>query len=70
MVCAGFRGTSYSASGSEGLAIVLVPLAIGTGSGVVATVGEAGSVCCCTGGGFGAGGMGVGGEMGADSSFF
>lgn len=39
--------TTYSGSISVVLAMTLVPQATGGGSGVVATVGEAGSVCCC-----------------------
>ncbi len=44
--------TSYSDSVSVDLDEVLSPPRIDTGSGVVATVGEAGSVgCCCWNGG-------------------
>lgn len=56
--------TSYSGSVSAVLGDVLSPPAMATGSGVVATVGEAGSVgcccccCCCWGGGGGGGGAG------------
>lgn len=39
--------TSYSASVSVDFGEVLSPSPIGTGSGVVATVGDAGSVGCC-----------------------
>lgn len=47
--------TSYSASVSVDFGEVLSPSPIGTGSGVVATVGDAGSVgccCCCWAGGW------------------
>ncbi len=55
--------TSYSRSLSEDLVITLLPQATGGSSGVVATVGEAGSVCCCWG-------VGVDGRLTADSSSF
>lgn len=57
--------TSYSRSISEDLAITLLPQATGGGSGVMATVGEAGSVFCCWG-------VGVDGRLmtGSSSSFW
>lgn len=57
--------TSYSRSISEDLVITLLPQATGGASGVVATVGEAGSVCCCWG-------VGVDGRLmaGSSSSFW
>lgn len=43
--------TSYSGSSSADLVAFLSPASAPTGSGVVATVGDAGSVGCCTAGG-------------------